>query len=391
LTQIDLESGLSESVNPPRPTDPLAENAKLSPNGVAFLDFLRAFAANIVLGHAGLVFNLRLNANLGVIGVSIFFILSGFLIMLSSLARIRRPGPFFAPYLIDRFARIFTAYVPALIFVAVMNMTFILGKWGQGGSATGPVAFIGNLLLLQDYPLFQMAHRLSGSAFYVRSYNTAEPFWTIPIEFWIYVIFGITFFALCTQERLPRLTFTLLALIASPVVIWNAAAGGGNGLSLVWVIGAGGSYLWAQNWHQSRYRLAIGATLFLVSTIVMIGRGFKTHWNFQNIGLVMLEASVILGLLSVIETLPLAPRVLRHIPTFFASYSYSLYLLHNTVLIVTRTELPEALGWKAFMIAIIASHLMAFLMYLAFERHYRHVSKWIKRYAMQKGHDVPIS
>ena len=41
-----------------------------------------------------------------------------------------------------------------------------------------------------------------------------------------------------TSERLSRLLSAILCVVAVPVVIWNAAAGGGNGLTLVWLIGA---------------------------------------------------------------------------------------------------------------------------------------------------------
>ena len=75
----------------------------LGKNGVALLDLLRALAANAVLvGHASAVFGAegRLSTA-GTLGVGVFFILSGFLILQSSLSRLRKPAPYFAP-LYDR-------------------------------------------------------------------------------------------------------------------------------------------------------------------------------------------------------------------------------------------------------------------------------------------------
>ena len=234
-----------------------SKTAALGLNSTAFLDLMRGLAANLVLiQHAADILVGKSHAPLGMIGVSIFFILSGFLILQSSIARIQRSnGPYFAPYMIDRFARIFTAYVPVLIIVVAVNAVVDLGPWGQPGTATGPAAFLGNLLLLQEYPVFQAMHRLVGDWLYIRPYNTAEPFWTIPIEFWIYVVFGLGFFGLAAGERLRLLSAGLLALIAVPVVIWNGAAGGGNGLSLVWLIGATGGYVWVAAWRHSRSTL----------------------------------------------------------------------------------------------------------------------------------------
>lgn len=355
--------------------------ASLSVNSIALLDLLRAFAANIVLlGHAGLIFDLHLRISLGTIGVSIFFILSGFLITQSSLARIGRPGPYFVPYLTDRFARIFTAYVPALVIVALVDAMIPLGDWGQQGDSRGPAAFVGNLLLLQDYPLFQAAQRAFGNGFYIRPYNSAEPFWTIPIEFWIYVVFGLGVFSMAMREKLPAIVTAACAAVALPVVIWNAAAGGGNGLSIVWLIGAAASFIWVKSWGGSVDRLRIGLVVTLGAAASLVGRGLKTHWNFQDIGMVIIETLVLLGVLSVAEAVPAAPRAFRRACTFLASYSYSLYLIHNSVLIVARQTWPDALGPATLPLAIVCCHIAAFLMYLAFERHYRRVGLFIRRH-----------
>ena len=355
--------------------------AVLGTNSTAFLDLLRALAANLVLfGHAVEVFGRENRVPVGLIGVGIFFILSGFLILLSSMARLQRPGPYFMPYMIDRFARIFTAYVPVLILVAVANSWADLGQWGQDGVSTGPVAFLGNLLLLQDYPIFQAIRRLIGDALYIRPYNTAEPFWTIPIEFWIYVVFGLGFFGLSVRERIGWALAAILGLVALPVVIWNAAAGGGNGLSLVWLVGAVAAYVWVGPWHRSSHKLQIGAVVSLVAAVCLLGRGLKVGWNFQDLGMALCETLLFLGGLSMIHGIPELPRALRNGCTFLASYSYSLYLVHNTVLVVVRHFWSQRLGSAALPIAILAAHVVAFAMYMLFEQHYRQFGAWLKRH-----------
>lgn len=351
----------------------------LSSNSTVFLDFLRALAANLVLlGHASELFGINIQMPAGLIGVGLFFILSGFLILQSSLARIHRPGPHFIPYMIDRFARIFTAYIPVLVLVALVNSAFALGHWGQDGTSTGFTAFVGNLLLLQDYPIFQIVRRLIGDALYIRPYNTAEPFWTIPIEFWIYVVFGLTFFCLANRER-PLFPFGLiLAVIALPVVVWNAAAGGGNGLSLVWLVGALAAYVWVGHWHHSKHKLQIGLIVLMVGFVCLLGRGLKVSWNFQDLGMVLCETLMFLGGLSVMESLSPLPNGVRVVCTALASYSYSLYLVHNTVLIVMQQLSSGFLGQATLPIALVTAHVIAFVLYLLFERHYRQVSTWLK-------------
>ena len=350
-------------------------------NGTAFLDLLRASAANLVLfGHTADIFQIETHLSAGSIGVGVFFLLSGFLIMQSCLARLQRPGPHFASYMIDRFARIFTPYVPVLFLVAAIGTITDLGHWGQSGISTGPVALIGNLLLMQDYPIFQVLRRLVGDAApYVRPYNTAEPFWTISIEFWIYVVFGLGFFGLVMRERTPRVVGVLLGGIALPVVIWNAAAGGGNGLALVWLVGAAGAYVWTDAWHRNTRKLQLGIVVLLIGGACLFSRGIKIGWNFQDLGLIICEMLTLIGGLSVIEGMQVLSLTIRTACTFLASYSYSLYLAHNTVLIVMRQTLPSLPATTAIPLALLTAHAVAIVLYLLFERHYHQVGIWLKR------------
>ena len=364
----------------------------LSANGVAYLDLLRALGANLVLiGHASAIFGAKGRlASSGTVGVVIFFILSGFLILQSSLTRLQKPQPHFAPYMIDRFARIFTAYIPVLCLVACVNAIVPIGHWGQSGTSTGPLAFLGNLLLLQDYPAFQLVKRSIGEALYIRSYNSAEPFWTIPIEFWIYVVFGLAFFGLFNRERLSRVLSVALCLVALPVVIWNAAAGGGNGLSLVWLIGAGSGYVWATAWNRAPHKVTIGLAVSAAAALCLLGRGTKIGWNFQDLGLAISGALLMLGGLSVAEGIGRLPRAIRGTCTFLASYSYSLYLVHNTVLVIVRQAALNRSGSVTIALALLAAHGVAFAVYFAFERHYRHVGRLMKQWLLTPKRKSPV-
>lgn len=355
---------------------------RTSPNARAYLDGLRALAVNLVLlGHASDIFQLGIGFPGGQAGVGIFFLLSGFLIQQSSLARMRLGGPWFWPFLIDRFARIFTAYVPVLVLVAIVNAALPLGKWGQDGTATGPLAFIGNLFLLQDYPLFQVGHSFQGALFRIRSYNAAEPFWTIPIEFSIYIVFGLFCFLLIGRERINRVAGNVLFVVSLPVVLWNAAAGGGSGLSLTWLLGALAAYVWVSAWQRSPGKQRLGWVVLVVGLVCLLGRAGKIGLAFEDHGMIVLEALVILGVLAVVDSARTAPATLRAAVEFLAAYSYSLYLVHNTVLVIFRTQLTDSLGRWTAPAAMVAAHLCALLVYVLFERHYRQVGRWLKRWA----------
>jgi peptidoglycan/LPS O-acetylase OafA/YrhL len=70
--------------------------------------------------------------------------------------------------------------------------------------------------------------------------------------------------------------------------------------------------------------------------------------------------------------------VLRGSVNFLASYSYSLYLIHNTALILVLEHVRTQNAWTHVAIAVIAAHGFAYLLYLTFERHYRVVSRWLR-------------
>jgi peptidoglycan/LPS O-acetylase OafA/YrhL len=70
--------------------------------------------------------------------------------------------------------------------------------------------------------------------------------------------------------------------------------------------------------------------------------------------------------------------VLRGSVNFLASYSYSLYLIHNTVLIIVLEHVRTESAWAHVAIAVIAAHVCAYLLYIMFERHYRVVGRWLR-------------
>ncbi|WP_395020402.1 acyltransferase family protein [Dongia sp.] len=357
--------------------DALKSTDLITPNGASYLDFVRVVATNLVLlGHSLVLFELTPPTPLGGIGVTLFFLLSGFLITMAGYRRWRRAEPQFLPFMIDRCARIFVPFVPILICVAVLNAMFDLRSADPLGVNTGPIAFIANLFLLNDYPVLQAASHVANIAdFYPRAYNTAEPFWTIPIEFWTYVVFAVFFFTFLRKERFGVGKLALLA-VALPIFLWNTFAGGAGDLSLIWILGSLAAWLWLGATTVRSRSMTTGLILVAFGGICLAGRILKAGFGIYEFQQGFLIALVLFGGFLIFNAVGRRARLFEKGFGFLASYSYSLYLVHNTVLILLRDSIPASLG--SALAAMVAAHFVAFVFYLLFERHYHKVGRWLK-------------
>jgi peptidoglycan/LPS O-acetylase OafA/YrhL len=369
-----------EAVSPPLPQP---EAIRVSRAASSYLDITRALAANLVMvSH---IYGVLLGGEAGYVGgslgVVIFFLLSGFLITQSMIGRARRGDASLPHFLADRIARIMTPYVPVLVIVAVVDVVAKFAAVNDDGLSAGPVAFLVNLFMLQDYPVFQallIFHR--SIPWRIRPYLSDEPLWTVAVEFWIYVAAGLSFYGFGAGLRIKRWIAICLALVSFPVVIWNASHGSGECLSLVWCIGALAGYAScsAINEASPRRSLALAATVGVVSGLALglrVAHVGIHPYDFQSATLFgLLYFSTVYALNFLATRAPLVEAFC----SFFASYSYSLYLIHNTVLWLARPHLPTHPGLIYLIETGVACHIVAIMIYLAFEQHHRQVG-WILR------------
>lgn len=354
----------------------------------AFLDTLRATAANLVLlSHIFVVFfdNTLTYQGRGV-AVIILFVLSGFLITRSLIHRMKKPGEHMPEFLADRTARIMTPLVPVLLAIALLNATVIHTDWSLPGLSTGFVALLGNLFLLIDYPLFQLLELAGFDVWYrIRPYNTAEPFWTVAIEFWIYIAASLLVYCAIRRERIRPAYVVLLALISVPVVIWNAADGAGKSLTLIWMAGGMAGFLVVYMGLDSiaaRSKL-LAHLVIVIGAAGLFARIFKHGFDPYNFQTAFLMIVIFLGIFMRLNQAQTVWKIGK-LANFGASYSYSLYLVHNTVLVIVfehTHHLPKPL---AIGIGVVLAHAVALLVYHLFEKHHRAVGTYLRPIFMRK-------
>ncbi len=203
------------------------------------LDIVRIFAAQFVLiGHALSYFNLFKADYIQNSAVVLFFILSGLVITYSLFQKMSNNKHYkFREFFIDRFGRIYTALIPSLVFILVLDLIqvyYIENKNYGYFNALDLKTFIGNLFMLQDYPIFPIFNKVFGTDIFLTSFASGRPLWTLAIEWWLYMAFGLI--VIHYAERFNIKYFPLLLLFIV-VPLYNAFGGRGDSLTLFWMGG----------------------------------------------------------------------------------------------------------------------------------------------------------
>lgn len=383
-----------------RAREGIRQRLSLTVGQVVYLDLVRGIAASLVLvDHINLLTggpSLVLGIAPGTLGVTVFFLLSGFLIDRSVHGH--KVGYGLREFLIDRVSRIYVCFVPALAFTALLVSALVDSPDFVGGPHNGAWQFLGNLFMLQGYPAFQLARRAGfDSPWFVQPYSLAEPYWTVPIELFLYIAFGAAFFVFV--KRTAKLSTPLLAAlaVAGLPVLYHSATGWGECLSLVWLLGVLGSR-WFHRQEQAeeesgqrrlprrnRTLLAVMAVAGLLLGLRVLSRG----GDFYD-----LQKAMFLGLL-LLGGLQLAARAewlgssfVRVPAAFFANTSYALYLTHNVIVGWAVMHFGKKLSAAQIAGVIIACQLCAWTFWWMFDRHHKRVASWLKETTLQ-SHPSP--
>jgi peptidoglycan/LPS O-acetylase OafA/YrhL len=345
------------------------------------LDLLRAAAAQMVcIGHGISCFmppwrsdGLPLMQNVGVL---IFFVLSGILISFTLIERSKQPGYGFGTFMLERFARIYSGLVPALLLVALVDGIVIYGFGDRTFAAYDDVKiFIANLFMLEAY------RGLLSSYLRWSTFGTASQLWTLAIEWHIYLFVGALFFMAARPRSIPLLIPVALFFGQTPLHFLLGSFqddGVGMGLFALWIGGA--SVLLALRATRLPYwpSLCLGilsAALFLAITKA------RQEYNFLT------YASLIIFLFAVLAASQ-AKRLITSAPVvstikFFADYSFTLYLTHYSIMIAVFLLRPERNFW-IFAVMVIAANIVAAGIAMQTEMKHKSFARFLNRELLQR-------
>lgn len=277
--------------------------------------------------------------------------------------------------MVDRFARIYTALLPAMVLIALSDGLLLWYGRHENPSYVTASAFWGTLGMLQNY---------SGpfkSLLAVPSFGSAEHLWSLAVEWHIYLFAGGLFFAVSGRKWLTAL---LLALIfaAVPLEFFGTPKQGahGQGLSYLWLLGFGAYFL-------ARANIARFIPLKVLCLITIVASCWwiaatKPAAEYDPKLYPLLAAAFLMLVLVTQRT-----RLLTGRPAFrlfvcrLIDYSFSLYLIHYSLLYALHA-LWQGSPVLAAGIGVVACNVIAWGLASQTEARHREFSVWLKEYCL---------
>ena len=341
------------------------------------LDALRAIAAQAVcVGHGFSFFGVADWLRpprfpfIQNIGVLIFFIMSGFLITATLLRSSAKLDYGFGRYFIDRFARIYSGLLPALALVIIVDgLTIWLVSAPTIARYYDLKTFLANLVMLEGYRGI-LANRLQWSAF-----GSDSPLWTLAIEWQIYMFVGAVFFLL--KKRGTWLLLVPVALFSGQTALhflFGAFQGDGvgQGLFALWL---GGAVLYLL---LTRYVPPLWISIPL-SVLAVCAYGYAIvpghEYDMATYPALVLSVGSLIAISQKTNALRNA-RVVEVIRTA-ADYSFTLYLIHHTIMFAVVAIFPDARGWIWFCATVLTANLIAYLIARPTEMRHRDFAAWL--------------
>jgi peptidoglycan/LPS O-acetylase OafA/YrhL len=292
---------------------------RVSLRRIEYLDGLRGVAiAMVVLYHAFKQSNSTL-VNYGAMGVDLFFMISGFVILLT-LEKCRDFPAFFK----RRWLRLY----PAMLIACVVTflLFFVTMTWPPGANV------LPGLTLIDD--------RWYSWALNANVKSLDGAYWTLYLEMRFYVIFGLAYFLLGPRQAI----LVLIAMSLFYLIVLSF----GYGLGVLrftdfrfeaWFAAGALFYLWTKEQREALFVSAL-ATGLLAAWIYFPSHGPRLF----GLALVMLFSAGVRW--PVVQSI-LSVRSL----TWLGAISYPLYLVHSHII--------EAAGLVGIPVSLALAHLIA--------------------------------
>lgn len=330
------------------------------------LDLARAIAAQMVcIGHAANIFLGPGSTYLPHVGVLIFFVLSGFLIAYTLVTKAVEPRYGFTEFMIERIARIYSAYLPALFLIAIID--YVMWSKGLFVESFSPMVFLKNMLMLQNYP---GPFNLGGPTF-----GSAGQLSSLAAEFHIYVFVGAIFFMVLGRRRLTMLAIATLSA-AMPLGYFLGISGTDRGLFVLWLLGFACYFVVCVTKTDRKTAISAGILFPLFCGYWYSKRDIGNEYDIQHYP-VFLCAFFAMMVASQGSSWMARSIVLKKTIAVFADYAFSLFLLHYTLVKVVNVCFPDS-GVFGLVFSVIGANVISYIFAIATENKHRILSQKLK-------------
>jgi peptidoglycan/LPS O-acetylase OafA/YrhL len=352
----------------------------MSTHSIKSIQALRGIAACIVvLFHYKWAIDIDLSNpvvsalfNSGGLGVTIFFILSGFIMIYSS--RNKSSAVNFA---INRFSRIYPAYLFFILLCFAID-----GGMSTFHYADKTTSFVRSFFFLPSIT--------DDAPAYINVNNASGVRWTLNYEMYFYLLMSMSF--LFIKKTPALLSMFFIALIAIPAISGfypsvdimgypyssEIAGFATNPIMYEFMLGVIIAILYIK--FASKVSQNVSVIFFVVSIIVV---GYYSLFNgYNDHGLKSSALFMAILFLAIVFNREWLDKITPKALYYFGEVSFSVYLLHNPMMSITRKYIYNTdKGWHIFFTALILTFVTAHLSHKYLEVK---ASKVLKRLLMSK-------
>jgi peptidoglycan/LPS O-acetylase OafA/YrhL len=344
---------------------------------------------------------------MGGTAVLLFFILSGLLISYSLHNKLDNPEYRFRNFFVDRFSRIYSGLLPALLIGTIIAVTIYITNYTyfidlcSMQSAPSPLTFGMTLGMLESFPVDFFNSILSGFGLSfplpaVTPYGFNGILWTLVILWWIYMMFGwivigsVGLMRKQSRSKIYKVIFLVVAALLSLLLIGLYQQN--SSLVIVWFVGVlmmlTISIKTVNTKRSSNLGRRLLGILFILSLASAVYGMYVAAWTGQYYGLslgILLSTFVFLGVLflnaggfKAVSKLILNKHVVGFI-TLGAGFSYTLFVTHYPIIIFLNGLNLPVNRFLMFLPILLITNLTAFSVAYFTEKKHKELAQTIKK------------
>lgn len=350
----------------------------------------------------------RLGSTMGGVAVILFFALSGLLVSYSLFNKLGNSQYSFRHFFVDRFSRIYSGLIPALLFAAILVVVMYVTNYGYFmelctmQSMPSPLNFAMTLGMMEQRFPAAFFNSLLSPLGYSSAIPEVTPFgfngilWTLVVEWWIYMVFGwlvigsLSIVGKRKRTNSYKVAFLVVAaLLSLPLVGMFEQS---SSLIIIWFLGVLMMLIISSETLRTKLSKplvvkALGVLFVFSLAIALFSAYIAFAWTSQFYDLslgIALSISVFLGVLLFnahkSTSNLLANSRLANWSLTAAGFSYTLFLTHYPVIIFLA---GFSLPFNRFLMLIpilLLTNVTAFCLAHFTEKKHKAVAKTIKKW-----------